>query len=229
MSQQTYTGQVAWIIVDDSYPKTVEHITRSGWEVIKVYPEPKWETGQNTQARNIAAGMNALLSRYTREEIQGIFIIEDDDYYKPIYLERMMAHLQGFWAAGERHTIYYNVVTRRYVTNPNNYHASLFQTAFTVEAIQELENSLWHRFIDSEFWKNIQNGNLFNEGNLSIGIKGLGGRAGIGAGHKMAMNMKEDINWNFLKSQIGEDAKHYERYHGLDGKSQHRTLIDRRH
>ena len=229
MSKQTYSGDVVWVIVDDAYPQTTNYITRPGWKIINVYPDPIWQSGENTQARNIAAGLNALLSAYKREEIEAIFIIEDDDYYKPFYLERMMLRLNGFWAAGERHTIYYNVVTRRHVTNPNNYHSSLFQTAFKVEAIQELENSLWHRFIDSEFWKNVKNGNLFNEGNLAIGIKGMAGRGGIGAGHKIAMNMQTDINLNYLKSQIGEDIKYYEQYYSGDRFAQHPAFIKRGH
>jgi hypothetical protein len=225
MRNQTYSGKVVWIIVDDAYPQTINVIDRPGWDVVKVYPTPIWHTGENTQARNIASGLNALLSNY--KDIEAIFIIEDDDYYKPFYIERMMLRLQGFSAAGERHTIYYNVVTRRFITNPNNFHASLFQTAFKIGAIQTLEESLWHRFIDSEFWKNVKNGNLFNEGNLAIGIKGLAGRAGIGAGHKMAMNMKEDQDWNYLKSQIGQDYEYYKRYYSGDRKSQHPAFIKR--
>jgi hypothetical protein len=224
MQNQTYTGKVVWVIVDDAYPRTIENITRPGWEVVKVYPDFIWQSGQNTQARNIAAGINTVL-KYS--DIEGIFIIEDDDYYKPVYLERMVLQLKGFWATGERHTIYYNVVTRRYVTNPNNFHSSLFQTAFTVEAIPEFENSLWHRFIDCEFWRNVKNGNLFNEGNLAVGMKGMPGRGGIGAGHKLAMNMMNDPDWSYLKSLIGEDYEHYKRYYRDFGNSQH-TFFNKR-
>lgn len=211
MQNQTYTGKVTWVIVDDAYPRTIEKIDRPGWDVIKVYPEPTWKTGENTQARNIACGINAALKNSI--DIKAFFIIEDDDYYKPIYITEMLARLNGFDLIGETKTVYYNVISRRYVTNPNNIHSSLFQTAFTLNVLQDFENSLWHKFIDCEFWRITKNKYLFSAGNLAIGMKGMPGRGGIGAGHKMSRNMKEDKEANYLKSQIGNDYVHYERYY----------------
>jgi glycosyltransferase involved in cell wall biosynthesis len=211
MQNQTYTGKVTWVIVDDAYPRTIESIDRPGWEIIKVYPTPAWATGQNTQARNIATGINVALNNC--KDIEAIFIIEDDDYYKPVYLEKMMLKFNGFDLIGEMRTVYYNVVTRRWVTNPNNVHSSLFQTAFTLKVINVFENSLWHKFIDCEFWRTSENKYLFSDGNLAIGMKGMPGRGGIGAGHKMARNMREDLRMDYLKSQIGKDYEYYQRYY----------------
>jgi len=229
MSRQTYTGQVLWVIVDDAIPHTIDWITpfREGWEIVRVYPVPSWYPGQNTQARNLAAGMNAILSKVKREDIEGIFIIEDDDYYKPHYLERMVARLKGFDLCGEMNTIYYNVHSRRYLINANTVHASLFQTGFTYNAIPELEQSFEHKFIDCVLWSLVPNRIMFKEDDLAVGMKGMPGRAGIGAGHSRMMSMREDIGMNYLKSLIGEDAKLYERYYGLNRESQHRTLINR--
>jgi len=214
MQQQTYPGKVVWIIIDDCIPPTAEipDDFKENWTIIKKYPIPSWQNGQNTQARNISVGINTLLANYKEEEIEGIFIIEDDDYYKPIYLERMMLRLNGFDIAGETNTIYYNVYYRTAVTNPNLRHASLFQTAFTCKVIPLVKNSYPHRFMDCRIWENAENKNLFQEGNLAIGIKGLPGRPGIGAGHSRWSN-NIDINLNYLKSLIGEDAKIYERYY----------------
>ena len=145
MQRQTYKGEVAWIIVDDAYPRTIENVTRQGWDVVKIYPEPRWITGMNTQARNIAAGVNEALKH---KDIKAIFIIEDDDYYKPYYLDEMMQRLNGFDLIGEMKTIYYNVLTRQHVTNPNTIHASLFQTAFTLNALPQLEKAFESKFID---------------------------------------------------------------------------------
>ncbi len=230
MKRQTYTEKIVWILIDDCNPRTTDFITdnfRGNWAFIKVYPIPIWAEGQNTQARNIEAGIRALMNNFKKEEIEGIFIIEDDDYYKSIYLERMMERLKGFDIAGEKNTIYYNVFHRRYVINPNVIHASLFQTAFTVNAIPYLESSYWHKFIDCQLWEKVQNKNLFNEGNLAIGIKGLPGRYGIGAGHSRAMSMHEDFNLDYLKSLIGEDAKLYEGYYGGVRQSQHPLFAKR--
>jgi len=215
MQRQTYEGDVVWIIIDDGVPVTSQCVGkdfREGWEIIKIYPEPRWIEGQNTQVRNIKAGIDLVKSDY--KKATAIFIIEDDDYYKPNYLERMIDRLDGFDITGEMNTVYYNVTNRRYFTNPNRQHSSLFQTAFNPSAIPLLENSYWHKFMDCEFWRMPLKKNLFNENNLSVGIKGLPGRGGIGAGHKTGMNMLWDRNLDYLKSLIGYDdtilyAKHY--------------------
>jgi len=115
MKNQTYTGAVTWIIIDDAVPVTTDIITedfRENWTIIKTYPEPTWEVGQNTQERNTKAGLETMRNNCDLENIEAIFIIEDDDYYKPYYLEKMMMAKQNYWIWGETNTIYYNVVHR---------------------------------------------------------------------------------------------------------------------
>lgn len=230
MKRQTYPGKVAWIIVDDCEVHTTDGIAndKENWNIIKVYPTPPWRQGQNTQGRNIASGINTLLANYGSEEIEGIFIIEDDDYYKPMYLERMVLRLPGLQAVGELNTIYYNVFYRTYFTNSNTGHSSLFQTAFTMEALPIFISSLDQRFIDATFWTRLNRVNLFNEGNLSVGIKGQPGRYGIGAGHAKLRNMPADRDWNYLTKLIGiDDAKLYTRYYGGSSYPQH-SFFDKR-
>jgi hypothetical protein len=231
MLNQTYPGEVIWIIVDDCYPITTNNVTddfQVNWKIHKVYPTPVW-SGQNTQARNIKAGIDFLIENYTDEiikrKIEAIFMIEDDDYYKPIYLERMMQLFNGYYLIGETKTLYYNVVTRRYVYNPNTVHASLFQTAFTVEGLPYIEQCYYHKFIDCILWTLIPKRFLFNNGCLAIGMKGMPGRGGIGAGHSRSMMMREDLEWNHLRKLIGEDAKFYEGYYGDMRGSQYGLFI----
>lgn len=215
MLRQTYQSKVAWFIIDDSIPRSTDMVTddfKPDWTIHKIYPMPLWIPGQNTQARNISAGINAMVNTYSQNEIEAIFIIEDDDYYKPIYLERMMANFQTFHLIGERNTIYYNVQWRRYITNSNTIHASLFQTAFKYEAIHIFIDCLPNKFMDLVFWSRVSNRHLFNENDLAIGMKGMPGRGGIGAGHSRAMNMRGDSNMAYLRNLIGEDVKYYERY-----------------
>ena len=218
MKNQTYTGEVMWIIVDDGYPVSTDKVDydfRDNWTIVKVYPSPKWSTGQNTQARNIAEGLKVV-----PHDAEAIFIIEDDDYYRPVYLECMMAH-KGHALWGEMKTIYYNVLHRRHITNANTIHASLFQTAFTPAAIPYLIKALPNKFIDCVFWALVPDRIMFQQGDLAIGIKGMPGRKGIGAGHERAMNMIPDFQLNWLKSKIGNDATLYERYYGGDRVQQH--------
>jgi hypothetical protein len=216
MKNQTYAGEVIWIIVDDCFPVTTNIVNedfRENWTIVKVYPKPPWKQGLNTQGRNIAAGINAMPKF---RDIKAIFIIEDDDYYKPIYLERMMLRFPGFQAIGEKNTVYYNVFFGGYVVNDNTRHASLFQTAFPLSSLPIFQQCLKEKFIDFVFFSMLSNINLFNEGNLAIGIKGMPGRYGIGAGHSPAMfnrTDRKDPNFNYLRTQIGEeDAKLYYGY-----------------
>jgi len=213
MRNQIYKEKVTWIIVDDGSPISTNNVSenfREDWTIIKVYPKPVWNVGQNTQARNIAAGLNVMK---TIKDIEAVFIIEDDDYYHHNYLDRMMANFDTYSVIGERNTIYYNVQYRRYVTNPNTIHASLFQTAFTLDALPVFEQCLPNKFIDSVFWARAQNKKIFYENDLAIGIKGLPGRGGIGAGHNKNFVMRDDRNLSYLRALIGNDAKNYEPYY----------------
>lgn len=213
MRQQTYKEEVTWIIVDDGNLRCTDNVQenfRDKWNIIKIYPTPSWLIGQNTQARNIAAGINVLK---TLKNVEAVFIIEDDDYYKPIYLDRMMANFRNYSLIGERNTIYYNVQYRRFVTNPNTIHASLFQTAFKLDLLPLFEECLPNKFIDAAFWQRATNKYIFYENDLAIGMKGLPGRGGIGAGHNKNFVMRDDRSLNYLKALIGSDASNYEVYY----------------
>jgi hypothetical protein len=231
MKNQTYTGDVIWLIVDDAYPRSTDRVNegfKDKWTIVKIYPTPVW-SGQNTQTRNIKAGIDTLLSSFDRKDIEAIFIIEDDDYYRPAYLERMM-HLKGnydIW--GEVNTIYYNVFYRKYAANNNNAHVSLFQTAITVEGISGLESSYNQKFIDCVLWTKIRNKYLFFDNFLAVGMKGMPGRGGIGAGHSKMFSMLPDPGMLYLKNLIGEtDASLYERFYNGVGLQSHDILTHRR-
>jgi len=230
MQRQTYQGEVVWVIVDDCIPITTDAVKedfKDNWTIIKVYPKPPWHPSQNTQGRNISAGLNMLFKNYKTKDIEGIFIIEDDDYYRPVYLEKMVPRLSGVQATGERNTIYYNVYYRTYFINPNTGHSSLFQTAFTIEALSIFERYIGEQFIDMMFWSHLTKVNLFNDNNLSIGIKGIPGRYGIGAGHTRLRHMPRDYDWRYLVKLIGmEDARLY--YCFFNNRDERSPLFQRR-
>src|SRR5512141_2168967 len=112
MCRQDYTGKVLWVLVDDAEPVSVNQIPlafRGHWEIRKLYPIPKWKVGMNTQARNLLAGIEYVKQR---DDVEAIFIIEDDDYYGPQYLSTMVKKLEGYEIAGQQYTVYYNPVYR---------------------------------------------------------------------------------------------------------------------
>jgi len=214
MQKQTYTGEVTWIIIDDCLPVTTEFIKddfKENWKIIKVFPRPAWSPGENTQARNLSAGLAKVDNK--KENI--VFIIEDDDYYKPIYLDKMIDKMGNYQVIGETNTIYYNPMTRRYCDNNNKEHASLFQIAFRASMIPTFTNCFKQKFIDCTFFKMLDKNqvNLFHDGTLAIGIKGIPGRGGIGAGHSIHFTALFDRDLIVLKSLIGEDAEKYRGYY----------------
>lgn len=188
MRTQTYVGPVIWIIVDDCVPETTNFIKedfREDWTIVKVYPFPSWQKGQNTQSRNLQAGIDAV----KEFSVSAIFIIEDDDYYTPKYLQVLSTALKGFDACGESDTMYYHVDMQKGYRNANHKHASLFQTCFTENMIPQFETVLKRnlKYIDIDFWKLVPKIQFLKGLDLSIGIKGQPGRAGIGAGHRKSV------------------------------------------
>lgn len=209
MKRQTYTGKVVWIVVDDCVPITTDIITedfREKWHIIKRHPKPVWRKGLNTQSRNLKIGID-IVKAFPQDWVEAIFIIEDDDYYRPTYLETMVKALQGFSLAGEVKTVYYNVNNRSFKINSNTAHTSLFQVCFAPNVIPAFESCFGDKFIDVNFCKKINNKNLFESVQLSIGIKGLPGRAGIGKGHVLKGTPDSDLKK--LKELLGQDYKYY--------------------
>lgn len=216
MQQQTYEGKVLWVIVDDCMPMTSHVVHNETFEnllVKHVFPQPYWSPGDNTQRRNLLAGV-AEVEKY--ESVDTIFIIEDDDYYTPTYLETMMQKIKGYDAAGQVRSLYFNVQNLTYRRYINTKHSSLFQTALNARKLpvfkQVLEKSKG-MFIDLELWDALKNDhiNLFDGPDLAIGMKGMPGRPGIGSGHKIKPVQKTGTLGRMIEMRkiIGPDYIYY--------------------
>jgi cellulose synthase/poly-beta-1,6-N-acetylglucosamine synthase-like glycosyltransferase len=211
MQQQTYANKIIWIVIDDCEPRTTDILTddfRDKWTIIRRYPFPRWKEGSNTQSRNLQIGLD-IVKVFSEDWIEAVLFIEDDDYYKPDYIQKMVAKLKDFDVVGEINTVYYHVERKGYKVFRNIHHSSLFQTGIRVNMIPVFESCLKERHIDISFFKKVQNANLFQGENLAIGIKGLPGRYGIGVGHK-GLDFISDRGMNKLKELIGDDYKFYQ-------------------
>lgn len=219
MEAQTYQGEVLWVIVDDAKPVTtdiVKEYFRPDWVVVKIHPDnPTWIPGMNTQARNLLAGMEEVEEW---PEITSVFIIEDDDYYSPTYLSKMVNELETSKLVGEVNCIYYHVANRRCYKFKEGSHSALFQTAFDNSLASVFESVLKNEkeavAIDVNFWKRVKEGKklLRLDKPMSVGIKGMSGRNGIGNGHLLAArDMRSfDPSKTKLETLLGEDYKAYE-------------------
>lgn len=204
MQRQTFTGPVRWIIVDDGEQPQPITFERKGWTLEVVRPQPFWRPGENTQSRNLMAGLARVGSR------DWLAIIEDDDWYAPDWLERVTGKLELAELVGEGFARYYNVAYRKARQLTNDKHASLCACAMRGEAIQALRNicRTSPEFLDVFLWQSHPSRVLF-AGHRVVGIKGLPGRGGIGVGHSTNFMGDLDPSGAVLKSWIGEDAAQY--------------------
>lgn len=142
-----------------------------------------------------------------------IFLIEDDDYYSPFYIETMMENWNkngnpNIFGIGE--TIYYHLALRGYNKTAHAGRASAFTTMITKEGIL---NMIWpkdnYAFTDIEFWKHIQGKTFIPTGTLAIGIKGhkngtVFGGMGHRANERLYTNRDEGLVW--LKNNVDAES-----------------------
>lgn len=204
MMRQTYSGPVHWIVVDDGLDPQPVTFQRDGWTLEVLRPQPYWQPGQNTQARNLLAGL-ARVQRDAR-----LVVIEDDDWYGLGWLDKVNAELVNAELVGEYRAKYYNVATKRARQLNNTQHASLCSTAMRGAAIDTFRWACDRnpKFIDLELWRKHRSRHLFG-GHRVVGIKGMPGRGGIGMGHAKDFNGDPDPNGAILRAWIGDDADLY--------------------
>jgi hypothetical protein len=128
MSRQTYSGLVRWIIVDDGEVAQPITFAKEGWTLEVVRPEPFWQPGQNTQTRNVLAG----LEKTTLSD--RIVFIEDDDWYSENWLSVVDQQLKRGDLVGEQCAIYYNIKYKQYHEFTNRTLEGLCSTALKGKA-----------------------------------------------------------------------------------------------
>lgn len=205
MSAQDYAGPVRWVIVDDGAEPQPIAFAREGWSLEVIRPAPHWQKGQNTQARNLLAGLNVI------GPDERLVIIEDDDHYKADWLSTVARELDRAELVGETLARYYNISTGIGRQLQNAQHSSLCSTAIRGRAIEAFRRACRKnpKFIDLELWRSFAGRHLFG-GHRVTGIKGLPGRGGIGMGHKADFRGTKDGDGALLRSWIGADADYYE-------------------
>jgi len=159
-----------------------------------------------------------------RIEGQHVVFFEDDDYFKPGWIEWCEGNLdKGYDMVGQGKAVYYNIA-HRWFSNCNNVrHASLCQTAISSRMLPHVWNIIndfncpW---IDVQLW-NIECSKYLrlpkDEDALVIGIKGMCGGKGYSREHRQVNGAGNEIDYDLSKltSLIGDDAKIYAGYfHG---------------
>lgn len=149
-------------------------------------------------------------------------IIEDDDWYSPMYCERMESmfiQFPGVQLVGQAPAIYYHVGARRIFRLRNKDHASLCQTGFhsgCKEIVQTICKNATTPFIDLELWKQPLFKHIFPPIPVScVGIKGMPGRTNNATiGHRPDYpRYQSDADLAQLRELIGEDVVNYEKFY----------------
>ncbi len=204
MARQTYKGSLQWIVVDDS-PKNPTKCTM-GQEYI-VGPK-EWKPGINTQRFNMDAALPHIKGDY-------IFVIEEDDYYKPDYIETYLDFLKHADLVGEGDVTYYSLKVKGFKEMQNYLHASTCQTAFRKSYLPAFERALHsgEKFFDILLWNTARSLKhsyiMFHGLHLCVGMKGLPGRSGIGFGHTNTVEFTPDPQYVKLKQLVGDDFSFY--------------------
>lgn len=169
-----------------------------------------WTPDINTQRFN----MMSLL-----EDIKGdyIFIIEDDEYYSPEYLEVMCKYLEYADIVGLSNSKYYHLKGPGFKYMGNFSHASLCHTAIRKSVLPLLLKAVHsgHYYFDIELWKYVHEQKLVSvllaDTNLAVGIKGMPGRYGLGTGHDL-VGYRADNDYVKIEEWLGEDWESYRDY-----------------
>lgn len=197
MSQQTYTGKIQWIVVDDGVQPTT---CTMGQERIQERPIEK-----HSLCRNLRAAIPRVEGEY-------IFIVEDDDYYAPHYLSTMVGRLQRADLVGEFGAKYYYLRHQSYRHNHSSeHHASLCRTGMTRNVLETLRRCAegCHPSVDLRLWR-AWKGSTFSwrdaDGtqSLCVGIKGVEGRQS--RGWRPSKNAVYDTGFATLRKWVGPDA-----------------------
>lgn len=219
MQRQTVNTPIQWIVIDDSIgtggkcdsAELLKNFSNPGNIKAELYAGPQlWRPGVNTQRGNLDIALSFVKG-------DKIFIIEDDDFYHPRYLQVMSALLDLVDIVGESNTKYYFLNGPGGKEHFNYMHSALCQTGFVksqLSAFLAAVNS-GNMYIDLAFWgearKNHTPRLLVSERNLCIGIKGMPGRENLSAGAKQK-DFLIDPTLAKLKEWIGEDVEFYKPY-----------------
>jgi hypothetical protein len=200
MSNQTLQPN-QWIVVDDG---RIPLIPNNKMDYIR--RQPKEDDPNHTLLLNLNTAIPLIKG-------SKILIMEDDEYYSPRYIEKMVAALDKHEIAGIGCSKYYHLPSGGYMHHENLDHASLAQTGFRSSFLTEFQELLTgNTFLDFRVWKKVgDRGFIFDDGKeyLYAGIKGLPGRLGTGCGHNREIYRQHDTPQRDILKEWTQDGFPY--------------------
>lgn len=211
IERQTYAGEIQWIVVRDDMDHT-PILTKKKNLTIEVFQGPRpWTPEYNTHRGNMEVAIKKIAGDH-------VFIMEDDDYYKPNFIEAYVTMLQHVEFVGLSRAKYYHVGLPASKSLANDKHASLSSTAVNKWGIPLLIKAIdsGDMYMDRALWSYVHEKSrphaLLGGTTLSIGMKGMPGRDGLTPSHRELRDYLIDTDGNKLTEWIGEDAKLYRKF-----------------
>ena len=141
-----------------------------------------------------------------------VFMIEDDDWYSPEYIETMYTHWinsesPDVFGIGE--TTYYHLGRNTYsrMIHPNR--SSAFSTMVSKAVLDIDFPDDNYPFLDLELWKQLKGKTFIPDENICLGIKHGVGVCG-GRGHDDDFKYdNQDKDFHYLKKIVGPSWKYY--------------------
>jgi len=204
MAEQTVPYD-QWIVVHDGIDAEQAQEMQENYPHFELHAGPRlWREGLNTHRFNMEEALKHVTGDY-------IFVIEDDDYYAPEYLAEMLKLLKSADMVGLSNNKYYNLSIPGWKEMGNFKHSSLCTTAMRASVLPLLQRAVdsGDLYFDMVLWQLAQAhrlNTLFKANStLSVGIKGMPGRTGIGAGHRFS-GFSIDPNASKLTEWLGQEA-----------------------
>jgi hypothetical protein len=147
-----------------------------------------------------------------------LFILEDDDYYAPQYIQSYVDVMGSVDVVGLASAKYFHVKCGGWKVLGNDKHASLASTAVKKSAIPLMSKAVdsGELYMDMFLWADIHKNNrshaLLGGVSTSVGIKGMPGRGGITPSHREMRDYLIDSDCSVIKSWINEDYALYSPY-----------------
>jgi len=148
--------------------------------------------------------------RIFKNDIDVVLLIEDDDWYDPTYIERMVSEWDKagkpqIFGVGE--TTYYHLGIRAYNEEKHFGRASAMSTLLTRDVLGIQWPNDNYVFTDVELWKKLKGSTCLFERLLSLGVKhGIGLTGGIGHNKQWAGYKQKDPELDWLKKTVDEKA-----------------------
>jgi len=145
-----------------------------------------------------------------------IIFWEDDDWYAPGYIERMVTEWETAGKPdifGVGYSIYYHLFSCKFWKSVHWGRASAMSTMVKSSALKDYkwpdDSEVW---LDIDMWKKIKGTTFEPLFPISIGIKhGLGVFGGIGHNSGFSGYRDRDSGFNYLRSMIGTDINFYKK------------------